>query len=227
MRAHRPPRATTHRIAVALEKHRLIQRDEEGRWHIGQGVIELAPRSSNRLLEAADEVLPELVQEVGEAVQVYRRSGLERVCVAAISPSAPARYCARRPSNDVICRFRRQGSTCVRQRGFAKGGFTDCCLRRRGARPHQGSRLVESVAERDASLASCSVPILDSSGSLVAALSTSGPVERLRPSPQIDTRMFCWKELERSENCCRNQGHCRRRPFHPPPRIRHILRPNT
>lgn len=178
------PRATAHRIAVALEKHRLIQRDEEGRWHIGQGVIELAPRSSNRLLEAADEVLPELVQEVGEAVQVYRRSGFERVCVAAISPSAglhdivPAGHRMTLSAGSAAKVLLAYGSEDLRREVLPTAAYGAAELDRIKA---QG--WAESVAERDASLASCSVPILDSSGSLVAVLSTSGPVERLRPSP--------------------------------------------
>ena len=43
--------------------------------------------------------------------------------------------------------------------------------------------VAESIGERDPSLASVSTPIRASQG-VVAALSISGPVERLRPSPQ-------------------------------------------
>ncbi|KGM18354.1 IclR family transcriptional regulator [Corynebacterium auriscanis] len=178
------PRATTHRIAVALEKHRLIQRDEEGRWRIGQGVIELAPRSSNRLLEAADEVLPELVKEVGEAVQVYRRSGFERVCVAAISPSAglhdivPAGHRMTLAAGSAAKVLVAYGTEDLRREVLPTAAYDRAELDQIRT---QG--WAESVAERDVSLASCSVPILDAGGGLVAVLSTSGPVDRLRPSP--------------------------------------------
>ncbi|WP_426707436.1 IclR family transcriptional regulator [Corynebacterium auriscanis] len=178
------PRATTHRIAVALEKHRLIQRDEEGRWRIGQGVIELAPRSSNRLLEAADEVLPELVKEVGEAVQVYRRSGFERVCVTAISPSAglhdivPAGHRMTLAAGSAAKVLVAYGTEDLRREVLPTAAYDRAELDQIRA---QG--WAESVAERDVSLASCSVPILDAGGGLVAVLSTSGPVDRLRPSP--------------------------------------------
>lgn len=178
------PRATAHRIAVALEKHRLIQRDEEGHWRIGQGVIELAPRSSNRLLEAADEVLPALVQEVGEAVQIYRRSGLERVCVAAISPSAglhdivPAGHRMTLSAGSAAKVLLAYGTEELRNQVLPTAAYDASELEQVKA---QG--WAESVAERDASLASCSVPVLDASKNLIAVLSTSGPVERLRPSP--------------------------------------------
>ena len=42
---------------------------------------------------------------------------------------------------------------------------------------------VESVEEREKGVASVSSPVLDRSGSVVAALSVSGPVERLSRSP--------------------------------------------
>lgn len=178
------PRATTHRIAVALEKHRLIQRDEEGRWRIGQGVIELAPRSNNRLLEAADEVLPKLVEEVGEAVQIYRRSGSERVCVAAISPASglheivPTGHRMTLTAGSAAKVLVAFGPEELRREILPTAAYDRAELdhiRQQG--------WAESIAERDASLASCSVPILDAGGNLAAVLSTSGPAERLRPSP--------------------------------------------
>ena len=43
--------------------------------------------------------------------------------------------------------------------------------------------LAESVAEREVGLASVSTPILGSNGAVLAVLSISGPVERLKPSP--------------------------------------------
>src|SRR3954466_14498046 len=46
-------RATAHRLAVALEVHRLLARDSDGRWRIGPRTGELAMGGSDRLLERA------------------------------------------------------------------------------------------------------------------------------------------------------------------------------
>lgn len=43
--------------------------------------------------------------------------------------------------------------------------------------------LAESVAEREVGLASVSTPIFGKNGTVLAVLSISGPVERLKPSP--------------------------------------------
>lgn len=41
----------------------------------------------------------------------------------------------------------------------------------------------ESISEREVGLASISAPVFDSEGLFIAALSISGPTERLRPAP--------------------------------------------
>ncbi|HVM40081.1 MAG TPA: IclR family transcriptional regulator C-terminal domain-containing protein, partial [Acidimicrobiia bacterium] len=41
----------------------------------------------------------------------------------------------------------------------------------------------QSVAEREAGVASVSAPIVDASGVVVAAVGVSGPIERLGPEP--------------------------------------------
>ncbi|MGO2515741.1 MAG: IclR family transcriptional regulator, partial [Corynebacterium variabile] len=80
------PRATAHRIAVALEKHRMVTRLDDGQWTAGPALAELAPKSSARLDEAAEYVLPSLVQRTGESCQLYKLSGAERICVATAEP---------------------------------------------------------------------------------------------------------------------------------------------
>ena len=43
------PRATAHRLAVALEVHRLVARDSEGRFLLGPRIAVTVPRSTVRL----------------------------------------------------------------------------------------------------------------------------------------------------------------------------------
>lgn len=88
------PRATAHRLAVGLETHRLLVRDSDGLWRTGPGLGELAASASDALLDAAASVLPRLREITGESVQIYRREGTVRVCVASMEP---------RPVSEIPC----------------------------------------------------------------------------------------------------------------------------
>src|SRR5579875_2501931 len=77
------PRATAHRLAVALEVHRLVARDGDGRFIVGPRVGELAHTRPDALVAAAGPVLAWVRDECGESAQLYRRDGSQRVCVAA------------------------------------------------------------------------------------------------------------------------------------------------
>src|ERR1700758_2103558 len=85
------PRATAHRLAAGLEIHRLLARDGEGRWRLGPAVSELAAHVNDPLLAAGAAVLPRLREITGESVQLYRREGTWRICVAAVEPPAGLR----------------------------------------------------------------------------------------------------------------------------------------
>ncbi|HZB50069.1 MAG TPA: helix-turn-helix domain-containing protein, partial [Mycobacteriales bacterium] len=67
------PRATAHRLAVALETHRLLARDADGRWTAGPRLAELASSAPDPLLAAAGPVLSRLRDRSGESAQLYRR----------------------------------------------------------------------------------------------------------------------------------------------------------
>src|SRR5438128_5808587 len=77
-------RPTAHRLAVALEHHRLVSRDMQGRFILGPRLQELASAAGeDRLLAAAGPILAALRDHTGESAQLYRRQGDMRVCVAA------------------------------------------------------------------------------------------------------------------------------------------------
>src|SRR5215470_12938862 len=69
-------RPTAHRLAVALEHHRLLARDMQGRFVLGPRLAELSAA-------AAGGVLSHLRDITGESAQLYRRQGDQRICVAA------------------------------------------------------------------------------------------------------------------------------------------------
>ncbi|EFD74691.1 hypothetical transcriptional regulatory protein [Mycobacterium tuberculosis GM 1503] len=85
------PRATAYRLGAALEVHRLLGRGQDGHWRLGPAITELATHVDDPLLVACAAVLPQLRDATGESVQVYRREGTSRVCVAALEPAAGLR----------------------------------------------------------------------------------------------------------------------------------------
>ncbi len=88
-------RPTAHRLAVALEHHRLVSRDLQGRFVLGPRLTELASAAGeDRLLATAGPVLARLRDITGESAQLYRRQGDMRVCAAAAE--RPVRACATR-----------------------------------------------------------------------------------------------------------------------------------
>lgn len=178
------PRATAYRLAAALEVHRLLARDDEGRWRLGPAVTELAAHVNDPLLTASAGVLPLLRETTGESVQLYRREGTTRVCVAALEPAAGLRDTvpvgARLPmtagSGAKVLLAHSDAATQKAVLPTAK--FTERTLaevRRRG--------WAQSVAEREPGVASVSVPVRDSRGAVIAAISVSGPVDRIGRRP--------------------------------------------
>jgi DNA-binding IclR family transcriptional regulator len=180
------PRATAHRLAVGLEVHRLLRRDTDGRWSPGPALRELGEGALDPLLDAAAMVLPRLRDVTGESVQLYRREGLVRVCVAAAEPPSGLRDTvpvgARLPMTagsgakvlaawaDPATQHAVLGEAVFGERTLAE-------VRRRG--------WAQSVAERESGVASVSAPVRDASGAVVAAVSVSGPVERIGRRPGI------------------------------------------
>ena len=76
-------RPTAHRLAVALEFHRLLTRDLMGRFTLGPRAGELAAAAGeDRLLAIAAPALSALRDATSESAQLYRRQGDQRVCVA-------------------------------------------------------------------------------------------------------------------------------------------------
>ncbi|HEY5856352.1 MAG TPA: IclR family transcriptional regulator [Aldersonia sp.] len=178
------PRATAHRLAVGLEVHRLLARDEDGAWRPGPALSELAAGANDTLVEAAGSVLPRLREITGESVQLYRREGSTRVCVASMEPPAGLRDTvlvgARLPMTagsgaKVLLAW---ADLHLQRAVLPEASFTERALlevRRRG--------WAQSAGEREPGVASVSAPVRDSSGSVIAAVSVSGPIDRMGRRP--------------------------------------------
>lgn len=178
------PRATAHRLAVGLEVHGLLRRGSDGRWRPGPALAELAEQSADPLLEAAAEVLPRLRDITGESVQLYRREGMVRVCIAAAEPTSGLRDTV--PVGTRLPMTAGSGAKVLaawldpptQQSLLAEATFTSQMLaevRKRG--------WAQSVAEREPGVASVSAPVRDSTGQVIAAVSVSGPVDRIGRRP--------------------------------------------
>ncbi len=175
-------RATAHRLAVALETHRLLTRDDRGRWRPGPRLGELAgSRAEDVLVERAGPVLARLRDATCESAQLYRRQGESRVCVGAAERATGLRDTV--PVGAVLPLT--AGSAAQVLLAWtpddplvATAAFTPRVLaevRRRG--------WAHSVAEREQGVASVSAPVRRRDGSVLAAVSVSGPLERLTRSP--------------------------------------------
>ena len=181
------PRATAHRLAVALEGHRLVRRTPVGAWAPGPALAELG-RGVADLAELAGRHLVTLRDTSGESAQFYVRDGASRVCVAAAerahglrdtvpvgarlpltAGSAAHALLAFAPADEV--------TPLLPSASFTARTLLD--VRRRG--------WAHSVAEREPGVASLSAPVRDAAGAVLGAVSISGPVERLgrRPAPEV------------------------------------------
>ena len=178
------PRATAHRLAVALETHRLIARDVEGRFILGPRIGEFAHALPDALVVAAGPVLSWVRDECGESTQLYRRDGAERVCVAAAERHTGLRTTVpvgtRLPLTagsgaQIICAWSDQAtlSEVLPEAEFTSRTLSE--VRRRG--------WAQSVAQREAGVASVSAPVFAPNGHLLAAISISGPIQRLGRTP--------------------------------------------
>lgn len=175
-------RATTHRLAVALEVHRLLARDRQGLWLLGPRLGELAGGSApDLLIERAEPVLVRLRNDTGESAQLYRRQGDVRVCIAASElgsglrdtvPVGSALPMTAGSAAQVLLAWSATDPL-VSAAAFSARVLTE--VRRRG--------WAQSVGERELGVASVSAPVRGPDGEVVAAVSVSGPVDRLTRSP--------------------------------------------
>lgn len=178
-------RPTAHRLAVALEFHRFVARDMQGRFILGPRLSELASAAGeDRLLASATPVLVALRDHTKESSQLYRRQGDQRICVAAAE-----RQMGLRDSIPVGATLSMKAGSAAQvllaweepdrlHRGLYGASFNATMLsavRRRG--------WAQSIAEREIGVASVSAPVRGPGGKVLAAVSISGPIERMGRQP--------------------------------------------
>ncbi len=180
------PRATAHRLAVGLEVHGLLHRGNDGKWRPGPTLAELASGGVDPLLEAAAAVLPRLRDITGESVQLYRRDGAQRVCVAAAEPASGLRDTV--PVGSRLPMTAGSGAKVLAawaEPSVQRAVLTDATFSERALVDVRRRGWAQSVAERESGVASVSAPVRDAGGHVVAAVSVSGPVERIGRRPGV------------------------------------------
>jgi DNA-binding IclR family transcriptional regulator len=184
------PRTTAHRLMKALEAHGFVMFDEG--YRLGPRLLRLAASAAERLplRDLAHPVLERLAAATGESTQLYVLEGTERVCVDAVESRSELRTIVPVGASLPLTAgsagkvFLAWGPTSLRDRSMRRPTrFTDdtpdaeqlardlAAARRRG--------WAWSGGERQAGVGSVSAPVFDAHGTLVAAVSVSGPASRL------------------------------------------------
>ena len=192
------PRPTAHRLAVALEHHGLVGRSDTGQFILGDQLRQWA--NPHLTWEAAaDMVARELRDATGVSAQVYRRAGEQRLCIAAAEPLRGLRDTV--PVGALLTM--KAGSAAQVLAAWApaeerslllKGAaFTEAILssvRKRG--------WAQSVAQREPGVASAAAPVRDAGGTVIGAISISGPADPLaKPTKtQIASLLAAAQQLE-------------------------------
>ena len=157
-------RATAFRQAQALEVHGLLRRNTSGQFTLGVRLIALGREAAATfpIEEIAAPVLATLRDRTGESVQLYVRDGARRVCLMALDSPRELRT--------IVA----PGAQLPLGRGSAG--------RLLAGEPAGEDGWLETVEEREPGVASVSAAVCDRDG-VVAAISVSGPIERISRSP--------------------------------------------
>ena len=159
------PRATCHRLLTALEQHGAVRRNDEGSWCVGPSMAGLGRAATAQFpfLRRAREVALDVRDRTGESVQVFVPESDGRRCVVSHESPNGLRWIV--PEGSLFPLTRGSAGRVLSGARTTKGGW------------------IESVEERVKGVASVSAPVFDSSGVVIAAISVSGPLERMTKSP--------------------------------------------
>ena len=181
-------RPTAHRLVKALEDHGMLTMAGGLRgYRLGPRLLGLAATAMRELplRDLAHPALERLAAVTGESAQLYVRDADHRVCIDAIESSSELRTIVAVGASLPLTK----GSAGKVFLAWAQPQDRDRFLE---ALPEEaGVRLArqiatarrrgwaDSVGEREAGVASVSAPVLDRQGHLLAAVSVSGPANRI------------------------------------------------
>ena len=159
------PRATCHRLLSALEHHGAVRRNDEGLYCVGPSMAGLGRAATAQFpfLRRARDVATALRDKTGESVQVFFPETDGRRCVVSLESPNGLRWIV--PEGALFPIARGSAGRVLSGAKLSNGGW------------------IESVEERVKGVASVSAPVIDGTGDIIAALSISGPLERMSRNP--------------------------------------------
>lgn len=178
-------RPTVHRLAVALEHHHLVGRDDNGAFTLGPRFAQLAAAvGEDRLVSAALPVLTTLRDRTGESAQLFRPHADKRICIAAVDRPVGLRDSI--PVGTIMTMS--AGSAAKVLLAWAEPARIHQALTRanftaKDLAEVREQRYAESAGERESGVSSVSAPVWGTAGTVIAAVSISGPIDRLTAHP--------------------------------------------
>jgi len=180
-------RATAHRLIRALEQHGFLSQAGSGGYALGPRLLSLAASAMRELplRDLAHPALERLSSATGESAQLYVRDGDERVCVDAVESGNELRTIVAIGAALPLTRgsagkvFLAWSAKDDRRRLLATLDDDDAARIDRMLATTVRRGWADSIGEREAGVASVSAPIFDPSGSVIAAVSVSGPSNRI------------------------------------------------
>jgi DNA-binding IclR family transcriptional regulator len=159
------PRATAHRLLLALEHHGAVRRNGDGAFCMGLSLVGLGRAASDQFpwIDRARTLARDLRDATGESVQMYVTEGDGRRCVASFESTHGLRWIV--PEGALLPLERGSAGRVLSGQALSTGGW------------------IETSEDRERGVASVSAPIRDGNGFVIAALSVSGPVERVTSHP--------------------------------------------
>jgi DNA-binding IclR family transcriptional regulator len=185
-------RTTAHRLVKALEAHGFIQLHGGFGYRLGPRLLTLARLALEELplRDLAHPALTRLAESTGESVQLFVRSGDERVCVDAVESHRELRTLVHLGAALPITAGS-AGKVFMAWTGDADQDRLVRMARKLTPETPTGNRLreelreirnrgwAESSGEREPGVASVSAPVLGRLGRLEAVVSVSGPAIRI------------------------------------------------
>jgi IclR family transcriptional regulator, KDG regulon repressor len=180
-------RSSVQRLLTGLVAAGFVRQDENGQYVITPRVVSLARHVLDgiRMNEVAAEILGDLEKQSGETAALFVLEGFERVCIATVEsklhPRDVVAVGARRPahlgaSGKTLLAF--QGEKIQPPAQPPPASRTKVARWRSELKRVRTAGYAESHGERVPGLSSVAAPVFDGTGTVVAALTLSGPTVR-------------------------------------------------
>ncbi|MCD0504771.1 IclR family transcriptional regulator [Bordetella petrii] len=180
-------KATLLRLAGVLVRARLLHRYESGAYAPGPALLHMGMlyRRTFDLGARIQPVLRKVVQETGETVALYTRSGDDRICLYRENTTKEVRHHVEVGTRLPLA----AGGSSAHVLQFFTGGAT----------PHAKAIRAKGYAmtrsERVAEMASVALPVFDADGSFVGALVVLGLASRHNEKAQLKAVEIVRREL--------------------------------